>query len=101
MAEVEVQVTRAGWNASRRSLMGAAVVPGTVESGGFCTAIATREGVEVSVGYSAEPDATSTLCSEWELTDPQLVAGTWMVHVEYASSTSRGSSNPVEVVITP
>lgn len=94
---VIVQISRSGWDGG--ALVGAAVVPGVVQEDGTCTVFAESFGSSVSLSYSAQPDATSTICPEWSLSDEALVSGTWKVHVEYSSRTSSGISDDVQVII--
>lgn len=97
--EVAIQISRVGWDAEAGRLVGAAVVPGIVESGGTCTVFALRSGASVSLGYSALADAASTICPEWSLDDDKLTSGLWKVHVEYDSPSSSGTSDVVDVTI--
>lgn len=93
-------ITRADWDAGAATLEVEAVVPGVVEQGGTCTAVATSGGASRTVSGQATATAQSTGCEPLRLAGPDLTAGTWSVVVRYASARSSGVSaaRTVEVV---
>lgn len=94
-----VQISRASWDESRQAIVGAAVVPGVVESGGVCTVSGSTSGTTVEVTVEAEADASSTVCGEWVLPVSPSVRSTWQVTVAYVSDLHRGESQTIEVEI--
>lgn len=91
------------------SFAGAGTVPGTfgvsgyvdgvVEEGGMCTATLTKGTTSMQQTRSASADASSTACGEVTFKAGAVGSGTWAATLAYSSSTSRGESAPVEVVV--
>ena len=97
-ADVTVLITYADWNSSA-SVVEAAGYAGVVESGGTCTLTLSGSGGTATTTVPAEADASTTVCGGLQVPRSQLAAGTWQAVLSYASATSTGSSDPVEVTV--
>jgi len=96
---VPVVITYAGWTDSTAAVEVGGYVAGVAESGGRCTLTLTSGSGSASAEVPAEPDASSTACPTLIVAGSQLSPGTWEAVVSYASATTSGKSDPVEVVV--
>lgn len=95
-----VVLTYADWDATSASIEIGAFVQGVVETGGQCSATASRNGVAaVTDVVQGEPDADSTSCPGLSLAGAELEPGVWSVVVTYASADVRGESQTSTVVV--
>ena len=93
-------VTRAGWDPSSAELQVGAIVPSVVESGGTCTVTASKGGVTRTATAPAAGVSSYTGCNPMTIPGSALSAGTWTVHVSYASKTAAGTSAAKSVEVT-
>lgn len=93
-------VTLADWDASSAELDVSALVPNVVESGGTCTATATKGGVVRTAAAPAAPVSSYVGCNPLVIHGSALTAGTWTVRVGYSSGTSAGVSAAKTVTVT-
>lgn len=98
---VPVVVTYSGWNAGARQVMAGGYVSGVIEAGGTCTLTLTKAGVQVKAQKPGRPDAATTACGGLTVPGSSLSSGTWKAVLSYASTTSSGSSAPVDIAVTP
>jgi len=95
-----VVLTYADWEPGSSAIEVGAYVPGVVETGGTCTAVASAPGEDaVTASVTAEPDAGSTSCPGLSLPGEGLTSGGWAVRVSYESATVTGTSDPATVVV--
>ncbi len=94
-----VVVTQAAWDTGSGTVQVAALVSDVVESDGVCTLRLTSGADLHEVTRDAVEDATTTSCGILSASRADLAPGDWVAVVGYASADSRGSSEPVEVVV--
>jgi hypothetical protein len=76
-----------------------AYLAGVAESGGTCTLTLTGVAGTATAQVTAEPDAASTSCPTLAVPGAELSSGTWSAVVSYASPSTSGTSDPVDVVV--
>jgi hypothetical protein len=94
---VEVVLAYVEWDGTGVSAAG--YVAHTVEQGGTCTLTLSRGGSSVEATGTALPDAATTACGGLAVPREELSPGTWTSVLSYASGTSQGSSETVEVEV--
>ena len=92
-----VFVTSSGWDAATGSVTVRGYLQGVVEDDGTCTLTLTRDGRSVTAERAGTSNVTQTSCGAVSVPRSQLATGTWTAVLSYRSSTSNGSSEPVEV----
>lgn len=94
---VTVEITT--FNAKAVSVNG--FVNGVVESDGTCTLTLTAasDGKVMTGTHPGEANATNTTCGETTIPIGSLHAGTWKAVLSYNSSTSTGTSDPVNIEV--
>jgi hypothetical protein len=98
-AQVSVELTSWGWNASQRSAQVRGYAAGVVEDGGTCTLTLSKGTEQVTAEIEALPDASTTACGSVDVRGDQLSPGTWQAVLGYDSATSSGSSAPVQIEV--
>jgi hypothetical protein len=98
---VPVTVTYFGWNADAQQVQVGGYVGGVVEEGGVCTLTLTKGGTTVTGRTEALPDASTTACGEITVPGDEVSAGTWRAVLSYSSDGHSGTSEPVDVEVTP
>jgi len=96
-AEVSPQLTYYGWVDDIAAVEAGGIVMGIVESGGTCTLTLRQGSDEVDVSADAVDNVTSTSCPAMTVPGDRLAPGTWLATLSYASDTSRGAGDAVEV----
>ena len=77
-----------------------AYVSGVYETGGTCTATLSQGSAEFKKSVSSFKDATTTSCSPIDFSATDFTSkGTWTARVAYSSSTSNGSSQPINFTV--
>lgn len=74
-------------------------VPGVIEDGGKCLLRLEKQGKRVEASLDGKKDASSTSCSVFTVQSTQLSKGTWDIVLDYSSSTSSGTSQPVTIEV--
>lgn len=97
--DVPVLVTYAGWDPASSSVEVSGIVDVVVESDGTCTATLTSGDRTVTASGPATPDVTTTACGSVFVAGAELAPGTWSAVLTFASATSSGESEPVEVEV--
>ena len=95
-----VTVTTSYWGFDRDS--GSAFANGyanVVDQGGRCTLSLTKGSLTAMAQTNATADATTTACGEITVPGSELSPGTWQAVISYASPSSSGQSDPVEIVV--
>jgi hypothetical protein len=95
----DIFVTYSEWNAQSAAVEVGSYLPNVSESDGICTLTLTKAARSVQTSRPATPDVGSTACGSLTVPGDQLSAGTWTAVVTYESSSSRGTSDPVEVEV--
>ncbi|MGY1813429.1 hypothetical protein [Blastococcus sp. SYSU D00820] len=98
-APVSVLMSYSGWDAPASAVVAGGFVPDLLESDGTCTLTLTRDGVVLSGGSEATPDASTTSCGEVRVSGAELTSGPWQATLSYASPRSAGESQPFTVVV--
>ena len=99
--EVPVTVTFYGWNPSERVVQVGGYVAGVVEEGGVCTLTLTKGGRSVTGTTEAVADASTTACGAVTVPGSKVSAGTWQAVLSYASAGHSGTSDAVDVEVSP
>jgi hypothetical protein len=97
--EVTPVITQAGWAPSGTAVEVSGFVQGVIEDGGTCRITLTHDGQSVTAEREGLADATTTACGSVELGDAEMDSGWWQAVLTYESSTSSGSSAPVDVLV--
>jgi hypothetical protein len=92
-------VTYSGWDEATKSVQASGYLPGAAEDGGTCTLTLTRGGTTVTGTVAGTANVTNTSCGGLIVPGSRLSSGTWSAVVSYRSSTSSGSSAPVQVTV--
>ncbi|MGY5885446.1 hypothetical protein [Modestobacter lacusdianchii] len=94
-------MTFSGWTDSTEAVEFGAYVPSVAESDGTCTLTLTAESGAGSATTTVpgEPDSSSTSCPMLAIAGSELSSGTWSAVVSYASPSTSGESNAVEVIV--
>lgn len=95
---VDVQLAFAEWNTATRALEASGYAQ-TYESDGTCTLTAASGTRSASVTQGALADVSTTTCGMLAIPADRLGPGSWQVRVDYASSTSTGSSQTLTVEV--
>jgi hypothetical protein len=99
--EVPVSVTYFGWNADAHEVQVGGFVGGVVEQGGVCTLTLTKGADTVTGRTEALPDASTTSCGEVVVPGAEVSAGTWQAVLSYSSDGHSGTSESVDLEVTP
>ena len=97
--DASIFITYSGWDAGNRVVEVDGYVQQVVEDGGTCTLTLTKGGASATASRPATADVSSTSCGALTVPADQLSSGTWSAVVSYASSTSQGSSAPLDVQV--
>ena len=100
-SEVPVTVTFHGWNPTSQEVEVGGYVEGVVEDGGVCTLTLTKGGTTVTGRADASADAATTACGAVTVPGDEVSAGTWTAVLGYASDEHSGTSDAVDVEVTP
>lgn len=100
-SEVPVTVTFYGWNPTERSVQVGGYVAGVIEDGGVCTLTLTKGGRIVTGRTDAVADASTTACGAVTVPGDQVSAGTWEAVLSYSSDGYTGTSDAVDVEVSP
>lgn len=95
----KVNVILTNSNVSGSMVSASGFVSNVVESRGVCTYIFTKQDVSIKKTSATLPNATSTTCTTVQFPVSELSSGTWQVSLSYASDTSAGDSNVLELVV--
>jgi hypothetical protein len=100
-SEVPVTVTFYGWNPTSQEVQVGGYVGGVVEEGGVCTLTLTNGGTTVTGRTDALPDASTTACGAVTVPGDEVSAGTWQAVLSYSSAGHSGTSDAVDVEVSP
>jgi hypothetical protein len=100
-SEVAVTVTFYGWNATSQVVQVGGYVAGVVEEGGVCTLTLTKGGRSVTGRTDAVADASTTACGAVTVPGDRVSAGTWQAVLSYSSAGHSGTSDAVDVEVSP
>lgn len=98
LQQVNVILTNTGESNGMVSASG--FVSNVVESSGTCTYVFTNGQKSIEKTSTTLPNSTSTTCKTVQFNASELSAGTWKVQLKYASPTSAGTSNTLEVTVS-
>jgi hypothetical protein len=96
---VQVAITYAGWDPSRREVQVDGYVAGISEEGGTCTLTLTRGGASVSGSNDGVADAHLTACGALAVPGSEVSAGTWRAVLSYRSAGHSGASESWDVEV--
>jgi hypothetical protein len=96
---VAVALSYADWDATGQQVEASGFVAEKVENDGTCTLTLTRGASTIAANNPGQADATTTNCGLLTVPAAQLSAGTWEATLSYQSPTSRGTSQPMTVVV--
>jgi hypothetical protein len=99
--DVPVTVTFYGWNPTSKQVEVGGYVEGIVEGDGVCTLTLTKGGSTVSGTADASPDASTTACGTVSVPGDEVAAGTWKAVLSYSSAGHSGTSDAVDVEVSP
>jgi hypothetical protein len=99
--QVPVVVTYYGWNPTAKDVEVGGYVEGVVEDGGVCTLTLTKGGASVTATADASADASTTACGGVTVPGSQVSAGTWKAVLSYSSAGHAGTSDAVDVEVSP
>jgi hypothetical protein len=92
-------VTYSGWNAQSSAVEVGSYLANVNESDGTCTLTLTKGGISVTTSGPGTPNVTSTSCGGMTVPGTEVSSGSWTAVVTYESSTSTGTSEPVQVEV--
>ena len=90
-------LTFAGWEDDSGAVTVRGYLQGVVEDDGICTLTLTNGERSVTATKSGTSNVTDTSCGNVSIAGSKLSPGSWKAVLSYASSTSSGSSEPVDV----
>ena len=94
-----VFLTGAEWDADEQGVVVRGYLEDVVEDDGVCTLTLTAGGTTRTAERNGTSNVTSTSCGALTVPGAELSPGAWTAVVTYRSSTSRGTSDPVEVAV--
>lgn len=98
-AKKSVSVNITTWYQDSDNINVNGFVSDIVEDGGTCTLRLTRDSNTVSQQRQAIANATNTSCGVTSIPLAKLAPGVWQATLSYASSTSMGTSSPIQVTV--
>lgn len=93
-----VVITYSGWEDASESVEAGAYAS-LLEPAGSCTLSLSQGAVTMTQTIDALTDVSTMSCGGFQIPSADLSPGTWTAVVSYASSTSTGTSAPVEVIV--
>jgi hypothetical protein len=97
--DTSIFLTRSEWDADAAAVYVSGYLEGVVEDDGQCTLTLTKDGQSVSATKPGTSNVTNTSCGQLTVAGSELSTGVWTATVSYSSSTSSGSSEPVQVEV--